>query len=165
MHNLLKWAQIGENVKEIIIASCCPECGAMVDHQHSALPIRLVAHQTQHSPLVPSPQLHTVGRCVAFLSEYHSCTCFHSKMGDEMWNYFGMLYSLWNLRARHLKAQANVKLWVTDINKMVNPDWLQYLNWTVLPLRETETFKQRWQIPPLAHHRWHSNPPRQWIKE
>lgn len=34
---------------------------------------------------------------------------------------------------RHLKAQAKVKLWVTDINKMVNPDELEYLNWTALP--------------------------------
>lgn len=56
------------------------------------------------------------------------------------WNYFGMLYSLWNLHARHLKARAKVKLWVTDMKKMVNPGWLQYLNWTVLPFVRPRPF-------------------------
>lgn len=137
MPNLHKWAQIGENVKEIIIASCCPECGATVDHRRSALPIRLVAHQTQHSRSASSPQLHIVGRCAAFLSEYHSCTCFLSKMGDERSNYCGIISGCCthssNPHARHSKAQAGVKLWVTELHKMVNPGWLQYLNWTVLP--------------------------------
>jgi len=54
LQGLLKWVQIGENVKEIIIASRCPECGAMVDHRRSAPPKRRVAHQSQHPPISSS---------------------------------------------------------------------------------------------------------------
>lgn len=137
LFRVLKWDQIGEKVKEIITGSLCPQCGAIVGHLHSTLPIQLVAHQAQHSPFVSSPLLRTVWRCVAFLSEYHSCTCFLSKMGDERTNYCGIILGCCTdsqiFRPDILKTQANFKLYVTDINKMVNPCWLLYLNWTVLP--------------------------------
>lgn len=44
----------------------------------------------------------------AFPSKHYSCTCFLSVMGDERWDWVGMRF------------------------KMVNPGWLQYLNWTLL---------------------------------
>lgn len=83
---------------------------------------------------------------------------------ELLWNSFGILYSLWNLHAQHSKAQANVKLWVTDINRMANPGCsvgrelnLNWLSWDW-------GFKQRWGIPTLVCYRWHSNPAQQWIK-
>lgn len=92
--NLVKWAQIGENGKEIIMASCCPECGAMVNHQHSALPVCLVAHQRQHSPLVSSPQLHIVGRLCSFSFRISLMYLFsqHNGRWEEglLWNYSGV---------------------------------------------------------------------------
>lgn len=88
--NLVKRAQIGGNGKEIIIASCCPECGITVSRQCSALP------EPPHPPRPPrttfpisvEPTAPHCGRdCVAFLPKYHSCTCFLSIMGDESRDY------------------------------------------------------------------------------
>lgn len=71
------------------------------------------------------------GRCVAFLSEYHSCTCFLSKKkkrpdekergGITVELFWDVVHSLKSSGSDISNAQANVKLWVTDINKMVNP--------------------------------------------
>lgn len=68
---------------------------------------------------------YVAGRCIAFLSEYHSCTCFLSKMGDERRNYREIISGCCTrsqiFMRQHLKAQANGKSRVTYINKMVNP--------------------------------------------
>lgn len=133
--NLTEWAQIEENGKEIIIASCCPECGATVNHRRSALPVRLVAHQRQHSPSVLSPQLHYVGRLWSFSLQISLMYLFsrHNGRWEEglQWNYAGMYSGI--SMSEILKARASVKLWVTEINTTLTSERLQYLSWTVLP--------------------------------
>lgn len=146
------------------------ERGATVD-RHAALPTRLAAHQTQHSsvslqPAAPSTSLRDAA---AFLSEYHSRTCFLSEGGEMRGGISVELFRGGCCTRSEIftpnihKAWASVKLWVADINKNGKPPaGLQCLDWTALP---PSWDRDLLGIADESHRRWHVDPPRQWIKE
>ena len=162
MPDLLKLAQIGENVKEIIIASRCPECGASVD-QHAALPKRLAATFLRRPPACSSVHI-AERRCSFSFRISLTLPVFSARGGrweEELeWNYFGGCCTRSEIFTPDThKAWASVKLWVADINKNGKPPaGFQCLDWTAL-------HRDLLGIADESHRRWHDDPQRQWIKE
>lgn len=167
----LKLAQIGESVKEIIIASRCPESAVPRSIgtplcQHVSLP-------TKHNipPSASSLQLrpHRWETLQLFFPNITHVPVFSARGGrweEELaWNYFGggcCTRSEIFTPDIH-KAWASVKLWVADINKNGKPPaGLQCLDWTALP---PSWDRDLLGIADESHRRWHVDPPRQWIKE
>lgn len=136
----------------------------MVDHQHSTLPIQCVVHQTQHSPLASSPPLHIIGRLVAFLSKYHSSSHFLSKMGDERRNYCGIILGCCThseISMPNIKSKSQCEIMGDRHKQNGKPRLVAVFELDLNCLSLDRDFKQRWEIPPLACYRWHSNRPRQ----